>query len=395
MTTMIRRVIAASKNVPEWTLFLAFLLPIGVGLIQRFSRPNHWFRDYDAVSCAASRIAQHSELYVHTTHCILRKPTPYVYPPYLASLWSALQHSTGISGATALYGGLYYFLLIYILRILITGRSVGGQGWLRACLLTVIGADIFICGNIAVIVHCTLALCAVLFWEIPIVLVAGIICAAAIKPIFLVYNAVFLLHPMRWRQKIFYTGLATAGGILPFVAFMKLSPHLFKHDMALIRYYALINDRGAGFLNLMSLIGLRQFSADMATLYVIGVAILLSSAIYICRVAQARANQRIWIGITVSILSDPRLMFYDVLTLAPGIVSLVGLSARLGRSAERVGGGLVVALCIACAVLNSRGGQYGLYVFVPAAYVLIIALAGGFLVESWRSREQSIKGIPG
>jgi len=323
---------------------------------------------------------------VRSTHCLLRIPTPYVYPPYLASLWSALQNSTGISGATALYGGLYYFLLIYLLRLFILGNSVGGQGWLRACLLAVIGADIFVCGNVAVIVHATLALCVLFFWEYPIIIAIAIILAAAIKPIYLVYISIFLFHPMKFIKKIFYAGFSTFFGLFSFLLFMKERPLLYNNDMSLIKYYALVNDRGTGFLNIVSFFGIKSFSFSMIFLYVLFVSMLIGFSMYICRSSNAKIEQRLWIGITASIVSDPRLMFYDFLTIAPGIVCIVSLSKNLGQNVSRPITIYIVVLCVICSLLNSRGGQYGLYLFVPASFIMIVGLGIGFMVRDIRSR---------
>ena len=270
------------------------------------------------------------------------------------------------------------------MRAYVSGSIVAGPGWLRACMLTVIGADIFVCGNVAVIVHGTIALCAVLLYEYPACLALAIIGAATIKPIFLVYNAVFLLHPMRLGRKVFYSAISVLGGLAPFVIFMRYNPHLFAQDMSLLHYYALVDDRGPGFLNLAGFVGLRSVDLRMAALYGLFVAILVSAAIYIVTASEAPVRARIWIGVTVSILADPRLMFYDFLTVGAGLVSVVGLSRHLGRPFSRAVNWYVVTLCVVSSILNSRGGQYGLYLFVPGAYLLIVGIASGFLLRGRR-----------
>lgn len=383
----------AKRKFPDWGMFVLFLVPVGVGLIQRLSRPNHWFRDYDAFSCAASRIIHHSRLYLRSAECLLRKPTPYVYPPYFAHAWAMLQHSTGLSGAAALYGGAYFFLLFYILRTYVGGSLVNGPIWLRACLLTVIGADVFVCGNIAVIVHGVIALCAVFLWEYPAVLAIAIIAAATIKPVFLVYCAVFLLHPMRLHRKAFYSVISVLGGLAPFFIFMEYQRSQFVQDIRLLHYYTMVNDRGYGFLNIMSYIGLHEFDMTMLIVYGVFVTILVSAAIYIVKATDAPVHSRIWLGITVSILADPRLMFYDFLTFAPGVVSVVGLSQRLGRNTSRVINLYVVMLSAVSGLYNSRGGQYGLYLYVPGICVLILGIAAVFVGQSVLRRQANYAAV--
>ena len=375
--------------------FILFLLPIGTGLVQRVAKPNHWFRDFDAFSCAAARLGHRLPLYTNAIPCPRQKPTIYVYPPYLARLWEALQHAAGLSGATALYGGLYFFLLIYLLRLFISGKLVtsGEPGWMRAPLLVTIGTGLFTCGNIAVIIHGLIALAAIILWEYPILTMTLIVLAAAVKPVFLVYAVLFLFHPMNWRKKFAYGAATIILGLAPLLYFKFHDSVRFAHEMKLIGYFTLVNDRGVGFLNLTGLLGLAAFGPLMAVLYGMFVSVLILCGFSLCVLAEATARERLWIGITIAIFADPRLMFYDFLTVAPGIVCLIGLSQRLGERFHRLVRGYGVAICLACLILNSRGGQSGLYVFVPAFYALFVIIGGAFISRN-RLRLSFIGRLP-
>ncbi len=369
------------ESVPAWALFSLFLAPILFGAIQRLHRPNHWFRDYDAFSCAASRVTQHLPLYGTAFPCPEQLPTSYVYPPYLADLWATLQHSVGLIGATALYGALYYYLLFYMLRRFIAGNLGSGPAAMRAAMLVAIGPDIFNCGNVAVIVHGVIALVLLFAWNYPFVLLVSIVLAAAIKPVYLVYVAVFLFHPMQNCKKVLYCIGAVILGLFPFLLFKLDNAVQFQNDMALIRYYATINERGYGFLNLAGLLGMSKFSVFMAVSYGLFVAILLGGALYICHRGHAKTQEKLWIGVTSAVIADPRLMFYDMLTLMPGLVCVIALTRRLGATAYRINCAYSLLVCLICLALNSRGGQQGMYLFIPAFYLLIAANAVAFYLQ--------------
>ena len=372
--TIARRV----ESAPAWVLFSLFLAPILIGAIQRLHRPNHWFKDYDAFSCAAARVNQHLPLYSMAFPCPDQQPTNYVYPPYLATVWAALQHSVGLIGATALYGALYYFLLFYVLRRFIAGDLGGGPAAMRAAMLVAIGPDIFNCGNVAVIIHGVIALVLLCAWDYPFVLLGSIVLAASIKPVYLVYVAVFLFHPMQNYKKILYCIGTVSFGLTPFLLFKLNHAALFQSDMALIKYFATVNERGYGFLNLAGLLGISEVSVFMAVSYCLFAAILLGGALYICHRGQAKTPEKLWIGVTTAVMADPKLMFYDLLTLMPGLVCVIALSRRLGATAYRINCGYSLLVCGVCLALNSRGGQHGMYLFIPAFYLLIVANAAAF-----------------
>jgi hypothetical protein len=362
-------------------VFAVFLLPIGAGLIQRLAKPNHWFRDFDAFSCAAQRLNHHLPLYTNMVPCLGQKPTSYVYPPYLAQAWALLQHSAGHSGATALYGGLYFFLLIYLLHLFVVGRAGHGAAWVRAPLLVVVGADIFTCGNIAVIIHGVIALTAVFLWDYPVLTLALIVLASAIKPVFLVYAVLFLFHPMIWRKKIGYGLAAILLGLTPFLYFRFHDASRFAKDMKLIGYFTLVNDRGVGFLHLA---GISSFGPAVANLYVASLYVLFAGLLIICGwaacvFADAAVQDRMWIAIAIAVFADPRLMFYDFLTVAPGLACLIDLTRQLGERFHRRTRAYAVTACLICLMLNSRGGQSGLYLFVPAFSLLFVIIGGTFI----------------
>jgi hypothetical protein len=354
-----------------------FLIPGLVGSAQHFFGPQHyWFRNFEAVACAAQRWAQGMAMYGPEHSCPGMRPSTYVYPPAAARAMAAAIEAMGQTGATALYGGLFWAAAGFLLWAAAFASTAPGTMRDRAPFLAMYSGAALYWGNIAIPVHGAVAAVAVLLAGVPLALVAAIAISAMIKPVYLTYAVVLLYAAHPPVRRLGYAAAAALLGLAPTVWFMVTGGDAVRQWQSSMADFVLSRQPGNSFFGWVTTFGGSPGAAGTMILYVVFAGLLAGAGIVIAEAARLPARDRIWLGLTVANLLNPRLMPYDVLLLGPGMVvavaSLRDWSPRLARHLWH----FLVGACVGVLLMTLLGGRIGQKIgFLAFAATLIVIAA--------------------
>ena len=379
---------ARSRPTRPWLkwLLLLFALPPALGLIGRLIKGGWWLNDFDAVACGAWRLAHTLPLYATGLACPGGRPAPYVYLPPLAQMLAPLAQSPTVSGLRLVYG-LAYAVIVAWLLFTLYGKSRLGRFSPVPLLVMVTGSSIS-CGNLAAPCHALVLAAALLRKRRSIWLIAAILAAAVVKPIFLCYLLIFVLEdaPIRVRAQRFLAAVALAAG---------LGAILYWRDAeALVQWRSSLDhvvfgwQTGVGFLDAVAHLGLRADQPVTQALWIAFAALLTLAGIAFAELRRLDSRARLMLAVALAQLCNPRLMDYDLIMLGPGValiaraaspdlrrplwlalVSMCSLLLLLNLAEQtpleiRLGPALLAAFVLSAAALELRRG--GIPSILPA-----------------------------
>ncbi|WP_304188204.1 hypothetical protein [Phenylobacterium aquaticum] len=353
-------------------LIALFSLSTLAGLIGRGIKGGWWLNDFDAVACAAWRVAHHLPLYAEGLSCPGGRPAAYVYLPQLAWALSPLASGPGISTLRLVYGLAYAGLMAWMFWVLFLRPAPDADLRHRAPILAMCKGSALSCGNIAGPCHAAVLTMGGAGWAmIPVIL--GV---ALIKPVYLTYLLIFAYaaDPWRLRAAKLAVGLCGAGLAAVWVV-VTGGPEIAAWGVALDSV-VIGQQTGVGFLDDVAHLGLRGGDLATQTLWLVFAGLMSLSGLAIAEARQLGPQPRFLLALAVAQLCNPRLMDYDLVLMAGGVAVVAGGEPQ-GRRA-------VVWVGIVCLTL-SLAEQTALAIRLGPALLALLLLAAGVRAMSVRS----------
>ena len=343
--TVVEKITAWAERLPPGLAAALFLLPFAYAALHQLLWPKPWFTDFYAVACAGDALVHNMPIYPPKPACPVFG-TAFVYPPLCAQISAWLQARLGLGGETALYALVYAGALLGVLAVLLRRPGLGA----RAPFLAALSVSGIRPGNLSVLLHAGILFTSRRCAARPLLLLPPIALACVLKPTFSVYAALFLFTAGPWWRRAAWGAAALLPAALYFVYFRLDDPNLFTAWLSVMRLWGWRLDHGHGFLNLIALAGIGNFTA-VGLLYAAYAALLLLCGLHLAQRDAMPPAERLMLGIAVCILLYPRLMPYEQLGLPLGMGLLTQNGGKMARN-------LAYGSCIAClAAGGNLGGQ--------------------------------------
>lgn len=345
-------------------LIALFSLSTLAGLIGRGLKGGWWLNDFDAVACAAWRVAHHMPLYAEGLACPGGRPAAYVYLPQLAWALSPLAGGPDVSTLRLAYGLAYGALMAWMFWVLFLRPAPDAPPRDRAPVMAMCKGSAISCGNIAGPCHAVVLAVGGASWAmIPVVL--GV---ALIKPVYLTYLLIFVYaaEPWRVRGAKLAVGLAGAGLAAVWVVATGGSEIAVWRD-ALARV-VIGQQTGVGFLDDVAHLGLRGGNVATQILWLGFAGVMALSGLVIAETRRLESRSRFLLALAVAQICNPRLMDYDLVLMAGGL-AVVASGAPQGRRAVFWIG--IVCLALSLAEQTALAIRLG-----PALLALLLVVAG-------------------
>lgn len=306
---------------PRQTWLLLFALPPVLGLAGRLIKGGWWLNDFDAVACAAWRGAHRLPLYATDIACPGGHPSAFVYVPQIAWALAPLSHGATVTGLRFAYGLAYAALMGWLVFTLY------GQGRLGrfspVALLVLVTGGALACGNLAAPCHALVLLAARLRRGRSIALMAAILVASFVKPVFLCYVVIFILDDapaaIRAQRVLAAVALAAAlAGVLGVTG----GDALIVWRQSLEHVVLGQQQTGVGFLDAVAHLGLRANQLATQAIWGSFAVLLTLAAGALARARHLDGQERLMLAIAVAQLCNPRLMDYDLIMLGPGLMTI-------------------------------------------------------------------------
>ena len=358
---------------------LLFPLPLVLGLGAKLAHSKLWFGDYQAVACAGRKALAGLPLYDLNLACDGMHPSVYVYVPFVARLAALCQEILGEPGLFLLYLGLFAAALGVLMLAPLT-RGVPGA-WGDKLPFTVLwSGSAVMWGNIAVILHGVILLAALAFETLPWLFVAAVAVAAWVKPVFLAYLAVVLVADRPIAQRLVMATAGVMAGLLPTLLFSLTGGHLAAQWAAILGHFVYDTTPGYGYFGWLGLVGVNGASTPVQAAYLAFAGLVVLSGLSLAEGLVLNSRERLWLGLSLTVLLIPRVMSQDIFLIGPGLAIVARKGAEWMRQQARPdrlvmqGPRLLLGLCILALV----GGLTGL-----ADYLTPLALLGMSLFVLW------------
>jgi hypothetical protein len=345
-------------------LLVLFSLSTLAGLIGRAIKGGWWLNDFDAVACAAWRVAHHMPLYAEGLACPGGRPAAYVYLPQLAWALSRLAGGPDVSGLRLAYGLAYGAVMAWMFWTLFLRPAPDAPMRDRAPLMALCKGSAISCGNIAGPCHAAVLAIGGAGWAmIPVVL--GV---ALIKPVYLTYLLIFAYaaEPWRLRAAKLAVGLAGAGLAAAWVVATG-GPEIAAWRDALDSV-VIGQQTGVGFLDDVAHLGLRGGDAATQILWLVFAGVMALSGLAIAETRRMGPQARFLLALAVAQICNPRLMDYDLVLMAGGVAVVAAGEPEGRRAVFWVG---VVCLVLSLAEQTTFAIRLG-----PALLALLLLAAG-------------------
>jgi hypothetical protein len=321
-------------------------LPPLFGLAAKLSRSRLLFTDYQAVACAGQKALSGQAYYALDLSCPGMHAASFVYLPAIAHFTAALQSLFGASGFFLVYLGLY--LVATMALVLIPLRTAPLKSWRdQIPFLSFLSGSALTGGNIAVLLHGSLLISALLWFDTaPWLFIAAIVMAAWVKPVFLCYLAVILVSSLPWRTRLIMMAASLAAGLIPCLVFAVNGGTAAQQWMSLLAHFVYQETPGRAWFGWLQLIGIAPSSLTARLGYFVFAALMAGSGLMLSLRLDLSRQERLWFGFTLAVLLIPRLMSEDVYLLGPGMVLAAARATRAGVTPR--GNQVVLGLCGLC-----------------------------------------------
>ncbi|MEM6535537.1 MAG: hypothetical protein AAF613_07850 [Pseudomonadota bacterium] len=324
---------AKKSGNPKWIagLFLVFCLPSLSGIIGRAAKGKEIVGagDFEAVACAGERVADGRPLYpaYDDFACEGMEAANYLYTPWVAELFAWVRTFISHGELFVSYQVLFWVGLAACLLVPVFFARTRGTILERATFLGFATGSIFYWSNIAGIILGLISATALLArW--PIFLTLAILLAGAVKPTYLGFLAFILFLDISLFRRAVFFAAAVMIGLSPTLHFMFTGGELVTQWRDLLSFIGSTNSVGGGFFGWFDLFGLDGRHPEIPmTLYFPYAAVMV-----LCGFALAERGfgagpmnryERIWLGLAIGNLLNPRLLAYDLFMFAPGLVLLI------------------------------------------------------------------------
>ena len=311
------------------TLVFLYLAPLLFGLGAKLMHSGHLFGEFETVACAGMRALAGQPYYSINLTCAGQAVPAFVYLPGVAEAAGQLISWLSLPGFTALYGLLYGAGMVAMFAIPLFAPAVPGDWRQRLPFAALMTGGAVTWGNIAILLHGGILTAALIGGATSWVLVAAIVVAAWIKPVYLAYLAVIALADATWRRKIPLVLTGLIGGLLPTVIFTMSGSPLSHQWLNLLQHFVCDVTPGVGVLGWLQALGINGRSLLAQAIWAGFAAALLGSAVLLARDLKLNAGERLWLGLGLAALLIPRIMSQDVFLIGPGLLVLALQAPKL------------------------------------------------------------------
>ncbi|MBU6372158.1 MAG: hypothetical protein KJS97_05465 [Alphaproteobacteria bacterium] len=333
---------------------LVFAAPFLSGTLGRLLRGRTFFAEYESVACAGQRLNAGLSPYGADFACAGMNAQPFVYLPWVAESAAAVLRAVGPDVMRWGYVALYLAACAVIAWIVFWRAETPGARIERAPFLALITGSALTVGNVAIPITAAILLTALALPRRPLVFIAVVAAAGAVKPFQLTY---LILLPLAlggplWRRAL-YSALGGAAGLGVFALALNAgNPALFEGWREAAQRMALDVAPGEGFLGWIFGAGLSPPLPALAAAYAVFAAAIGLSALALAERASLGKDARIFLGVSVATLLTPRLMQIDFLALGPGLLAVVAAAAVAAPHVRTPVSWLVYGACFAALLLG-------------------------------------------
>lgn len=361
-------------------LTLLFAAPFLSGTIGRMLRGRTFFAEYESVACAGQRLNAGLSPYGADFACAGMNAQPFVYLPWVAETAAATLRAVGPDVMRWGYVALYLAACVVIAWIVFWRAETPGARIERVPFLALITGSALTVGNVAIPITAAILLAALSVTTRPLLFIAVVAAAGAVKPFQLTY---LILLPLAlsgplWRRAL-YSALGGVVGLGVFaLALRGGDPALLEGWRAAAERMALDVAPGEGYLGWVYGVGFEPPLLALAAGYVAFAAALSLAALALIERAGLANDARIFLGVTIATLLTPRLMQIDFLALGPGLLAVAAAVSVSAPRARPLVSGLIYASAAAALLLGMADlGDVALKVAtaLAAAAVLIAGVA--------------------
>ncbi len=315
---------------PATDRLLLFGLPALLGLAGRAIKGRWWLNDFDAVACAAWRVAHHASPYAQDLACPGGRPAAYVYAPQLAWALAPFAGGPDVSTLRLVYGLAYAVVTAWLFWTLFLRRTPGASTAERAPFLSLCAGSAVACGNLATPSH-ALVLAAGLAGS-PFLLGVAILAVALIKPVYLTYLLVFAYADAPLGRRALWLAASLAGAVVLAAIVAATGGSALSEWRGALDAVVVGQQTGVGLLDLLARFGLRAGQPLAVSLWLAFAALISLAGLILVETRALDRTQRLLVAIALAQLCDPRLMDYDLVMMAPGLAIVAGGDPRLRRA---------------------------------------------------------------
>lgn len=364
-------------------IVFVFFLPLLSGVLGKIAKSHAWFGDYRAVACGAQKVIDGGALYDLNLKCEAMEGTTavYVYLPVVAEAFAGVIRLIGQDGLIWLYGALYVLSLAVLLGVIYAPRPKTGAGPEPALLDKIpfaafLTGSAVVWGNIAVLCHAAVLASALVAKRYPWLFAAVVALCGVIKPVFLTYLLVLLFIDLPLWKRLGWAALAAIAGLLPTVLFATEGSTLSQSWRATLSGFVYTTTPGESFYGWLGLLGLRGDSIAANLGWLVFAGLMGLSGLAIAEGLKLDTRARTWLGLSLGVLTIPRLMSQDVFLIGVGLAyialyspSLLATSKPLSVLKDR-GRTILTVIC----VFSLIGGAAELGDFTTRISTLLLSL---------------------
>lgn len=364
-------------------IVLVFFLPLLSGVLGKIAKSHAWFGDYRAVACGAQKVIDGGALYDLNLKCDALEGTTavYVYLPVVAETFAGVIRLIGQDGLIWLYGALYVLSLVVLLGVTYAPQPKTGEGSHPTLIdklpfAAFLTGSAVVWGNIAVLCHAAVLASALFAKRYPWLFAAVVAVCGVIKPVFLTYLLVLLFIDLPLAKRLGWAAVAAIAGLLPTVLFATDGSALSQSWRATLSGFVYTTTPGESFYGWLGLLGLRGDSVGANLGWLLFAGLMALSGLAIAEGLKFDTRARIWLGLSLGVLTIPRLMSQDVFLIGVGLAyialyspSLIATSKPLRVLKDR-GRTLLAVICVFCLI----GGAAELGDFTTRISTLALSL---------------------
>ncbi len=382
-------------------LALVCLEPALSAPLTRWLRHRRWFSDWEAVVCAGRALHLGQNPYSEHLACPGLDPAAFVYMPQIARAFAPVTGWLGVEGARWLGLAVILPATAYLIWYVLVRRFAHLPLSARLMGFAAVRGSTLSTANVGFAMQALAVWASLTLRKARWPFVAAVIAGALIKPIFLANLLVLLVEdrPIADRLKAF--GVSAFAGLAA-VAVMMVTAGPLLHDwMTMLHQVVLTEQPGVGFAKLATFVGLNNSGAPALILYAVLSAALVAAAMAIAEWGELAADERVFLGLGLAQLINPRINDYDLYLLMPALaLAALALRRRAPVMFRRmswlyvaVAVGNVLAVTIPVKALNHVPGTYA----GACALVLTsaVALALPHRAALQRQVSQTLAAMPG
>ena len=189
-------------RLPTRTLALFFFTPFIVAILYRLATGYWWWRDFDAVLCAGTRVLHGAGPYDAAAACPGLQPADYVYPPQVAWLAAPVVKAFGVANLRFGFVFVQLAACVFLAWLMLARRLEHLSVRSRLPALGLVAGGVVACGNLAIACHALAAASLLGFRRTRAPFIAAVVLISLIKPVYATYLVVLLLENVSWRTRL-------------------------------------------------------------------------------------------------------------------------------------------------------------------------------------------------